>query len=112
MDEMLVKEIIRDLERISKIVDYRLEQLYEIVGNGPIRSKKSVGVGDGIKEEKEKQRAEMMDEMEKIRRQAMIQVQSTMNKQDLNIPNFPFSNQPTMPPHILRRNKEKNYDEK
>ena len=112
MDESLVKEIIRDLEKVSKIINYRLDQLYEMIGDSSIGERNIISGnnnnGNSIKKEMDRQRAEMMSEMDKIRRQAMAQVQSTISRQDINIPNV---GQPTIPSHMLRRG-EKNNDEK
>lgn len=84
MDRELLKEIIRDLENVSKVVSVRLDQLYSLLGDAPSsgaarRTQRSTESRDQVRESIEKQRQDMMNRVEEMRRQAMAQVQESIN---------------------------------
>ena len=95
MDKTLY-EIIEDFENISKIVNYRLKQLYELVGREP----KVEAPKNNIKETIDRQRQEMMAQMEKMRQDAMAQVQESINSAQRMAPNMP--NMPNTFPRPLK----------
>lgn len=93
MDDRLIRDIINDFESISKIINYRLQQLYDMVGDGFVKNERNNNQNN-MREEMERQRAKMTAEMENIRKQTMAQAQDMINKQNLNMSNVPHMGQP------------------
>lgn len=78
MNKTQIKEIIKDFEKISKVVNDRLEQLYALLGEERSATT-SQQPKSQIKNAIEQQRQEMMRQVEEMRRQAMAQVQESIN---------------------------------
>lgn len=80
MDKVLLKEIIKDFEKISKVVNFRLKQLYQLLDEKPERAAANHEASKSdIKETIEQQRREMMAQVEEMRRQAMAQVKKSIS---------------------------------
>jgi hypothetical protein len=70
MDRKLIQEIIEDFEKISEVVNFRLNQLRQMIGS-PIKQ-------NNIQSEMEKQRREIMQKMESIRQSTMDQIKQSV----------------------------------
>lgn len=85
MEKDLLREIIRDFENVSTVVNARLKQLYRLLGEKPKRVEHEQveptrGMArSSVKETIEQQRREMMGQVEEMRRQAMAQVQESIS---------------------------------
>jgi len=88
MDKELLREIVKDFEKVSVILNKRLPQLYKLLGEEVPNTKSYV------KESIENQRQEMMDQVEEMRKQAIAQVQKSLSSQNM-MPQF--GSMPSMP---------------
>lgn len=93
MDKTLLREIIKDFENVSKVVNFRLEQLRSMLGE---TSNRSMGdTGNKIKESIEQQRHEMMQKIEEMRKQASVQVHESVG--NISVPGFGMPGMNQMP---------------
>jgi len=107
MDKALLREIIRDFEGVSKIVNSRLEQLRSMLGETHNRSMVAGDSRSEIKESIEKQRNDMMQKIEEMRRQAMSQVQESVgNYSAPGMPGMGMNQMPMSPIDITKMKQE------
>jgi hypothetical protein len=119
-NEELLQEIIKDLNNIKQIVDYRLKQLnglptrLEEFGN---TNSSSVMAGN-LQKEIEEKRQEIMKQAEKVRQEAMASISSipSINTNvphiptNLHIPNRPFMPNMPMNTNMMPIDKKENKD--
>lgn len=102
MDKDLLNEIIEELEMVSKIINKRLSQLYTLAGKSDNNTN-----GNQIKNAIEKQRQEIISQVEEMRKRAMSQATANIRNANVGGVGFNIPRLPTIPANDVEGSKEK-----